>query len=164
MKWREYRDRVRSMEHGSFTSLVFSLFGGLGREATVFYSRLADLLSKSTAPFTPRHFLYCIVVSPCCYFTQPSWPLGAIGLLYILSALLPLLICAWQRLNWVPNIMYLVLILQYCPALMPFCAVGGRKGHDILAQARKKSCLCYSRDIKYLFHVICSKILLLKFV
>ena len=45
-KKREYGDRVRSVEHGSFTPLVFSTFGGLGREATVFYSRLSDLLSK----------------------------------------------------------------------------------------------------------------------
>ena len=34
------------MECGSFTPLVFSTFGGLGREATIFYSRLADVLSK----------------------------------------------------------------------------------------------------------------------
>jgi len=77
MKWkREYEDRVRSVEHGSFTPLVFPTFGGFGREATVFYSRLADLLSnlKSTAPLTPRHFLYCVVIFPSRYFAQPSWP------------------------------------------------------------------------------------------
>jgi len=44
-KKREYGDRIRSVEFASFTPLVFSTFGGLGREATVFYSRLADLLS-----------------------------------------------------------------------------------------------------------------------
>jgi len=42
-KKREYGDRVRSMEHGSFTPLVFSTFSGLGREATVFYSSLIQL-------------------------------------------------------------------------------------------------------------------------
>ena len=42
-KKREYGDRVRSVECGSFTPLVFSTFGGLGRKATIFYSRLADL-------------------------------------------------------------------------------------------------------------------------
>ena len=52
-KKREYGDRVRSVEHGSFTPLVFSTFSGLGREATVFYSRLADLLSKKhSTPYT----------------------------------------------------------------------------------------------------------------
>ena len=52
-KKREYGDRVRSVEHGSFTPLVFSMFGGLGREETVFYSCLADLLSqKHSTPYT----------------------------------------------------------------------------------------------------------------
>ena len=44
-KKREYGDRVRTVECGSFTPLVFSLFGGLGKEATIFYDRLADLLA-----------------------------------------------------------------------------------------------------------------------
>ena len=61
-KKREYRDRV---EHGSFTALVFSTFSGLDREATVLYSRLADLPSKkhSTGPFTPRHFEWCFLLA-----------------------------------------------------------------------------------------------------
>ena len=33
------------MEHGVFTPLVFTSTGGMGREATVFYRRLADLLA-----------------------------------------------------------------------------------------------------------------------
>ena len=33
------------MEHSSFTPLVFSASGGMGHEATVFYKRLASLLS-----------------------------------------------------------------------------------------------------------------------
>ena len=44
-KKRAYADRVRSVESASFTPLVFSTFGGLGREATIFYSRLANLLA-----------------------------------------------------------------------------------------------------------------------
>ena len=44
-KKQEYGDRVRSVESASFTPLVFSTFGGLGREATIFYSRLANLLA-----------------------------------------------------------------------------------------------------------------------
>ena len=36
-----------------FTPLVFSTFGGLGREASIFYSRLADLLaSKHSSDFS----------------------------------------------------------------------------------------------------------------
>ena len=45
-KKREYGDRICSVDCGSFTPLVFSTFGGLGKEATVFYNRLADLLSQ----------------------------------------------------------------------------------------------------------------------
>jgi len=45
-KKREYGDRIRSVECGSFTPLLFSTFGGLGREAVVFYSRLANLVAK----------------------------------------------------------------------------------------------------------------------
>ena len=41
----EYGHRVRDIEHGVFTPLVFSSTGGMGREATVFYRRLADMLA-----------------------------------------------------------------------------------------------------------------------
>ena len=45
-----YGDRVRSVECGAFPPLVFSTFG---REATIFYSCLADLLSKKHGtPYT----------------------------------------------------------------------------------------------------------------
>ena len=44
-KKREYGERVREVEHGVFTPLVLSTTGGLGREATTFYKRLADLIS-----------------------------------------------------------------------------------------------------------------------
>ena len=44
-KKREYGDHVCTVECGSFTPLVFSTFGGLGKEATNFYNRLADLLA-----------------------------------------------------------------------------------------------------------------------
>ena len=41
MKKREYGDRVWEVELASFTPLVFSTTGGMGREGTVFYHRLA---------------------------------------------------------------------------------------------------------------------------
>ena len=44
-KKREYGDRVQSVESASFTPLVFSTFGGLGRETTIFYSCLANLFA-----------------------------------------------------------------------------------------------------------------------
>ena len=45
-KKREYVQRVREVEHGVFTPLVFSTTGGLGHEPTTFYKRLADGLSR----------------------------------------------------------------------------------------------------------------------
>ena len=47
-KKREYGDCVREVEKASFTPLVFETTGGMGREATVFYRRLADLLSHKS--------------------------------------------------------------------------------------------------------------------
>ena len=44
-KKREYGDRIREVESASFTPLVFATTGGRGREATVFYKHLADLVS-----------------------------------------------------------------------------------------------------------------------
>ena len=50
---REYGQQVREVEHGVFTPLVFSTTGGMGREATTFYKRLADGISlKRQHPYT----------------------------------------------------------------------------------------------------------------
>ncbi len=45
MKKREYGDRIREIEHGTFTPLIFSTSGGLSKETTVAYKRNAELLS-----------------------------------------------------------------------------------------------------------------------
>ena len=45
-KKREYGDRIREVESASFTPLVFSTTGGMGREGLTFYRRLAEKLSK----------------------------------------------------------------------------------------------------------------------
>ena len=44
-KKREYGQRVREIEHGVFTPLVFSSSGGMGRECTIFCKRLASMLA-----------------------------------------------------------------------------------------------------------------------
>ena len=44
-KRRAYEERVREVERGSFTPLVFSSLGGMGKAPTVMYRRLANLLS-----------------------------------------------------------------------------------------------------------------------
>ena len=46
IKKREYAQRVQEVEHGVFTPLVLSTTGGMGREATTFYKRLADGISR----------------------------------------------------------------------------------------------------------------------
>ena len=67
MSWRrssEYGDRTCSAEFAWF-ALVFSTFVGLGREATIFHSRLADLLTTKCAISYKRCYLGCTV--PCLF-------------------------------------------------------------------------------------------------
>ena len=45
-KKRSYTERVLQIEHGTFTLLIFSIYGSMGRECRTFYSRLSDLLSE----------------------------------------------------------------------------------------------------------------------
>ena len=42
----EYNEKVLQVDHGTFTPLVFSTYGSMGRECHKFYSRLSDLLSE----------------------------------------------------------------------------------------------------------------------
>ena len=42
-KKRAYGERIREVEHGSFTPLVFTSYGSTGPEATTFYKRVASL-------------------------------------------------------------------------------------------------------------------------
>ena len=44
-KCRQYDQRVREVEHASFSPLVFSTSGGMGRSTMKVYKRLAHLLS-----------------------------------------------------------------------------------------------------------------------
>ena len=44
-KKRHYNTRIMEVDQGSFTPLVFTVAGGIGREGRAFYSRLATLLS-----------------------------------------------------------------------------------------------------------------------
>ena len=44
-KKREYGDKIREVEHASFTPLVFSTTKGLSKETTIAYRRLAELLA-----------------------------------------------------------------------------------------------------------------------
>ena len=44
-KKRFYNKRVLEVEHGSFTPLVLSATGGMGRETKKFYSRLSEMIA-----------------------------------------------------------------------------------------------------------------------
>ena len=43
---RQYEQRVQDVEHATFTPLVMSTSGGMGKAATTFYKRLASMLSE----------------------------------------------------------------------------------------------------------------------
>ena len=45
-KKRHYNDRVNDVENGTFTPLVFSTNGGMGRECNSFFKRLAEMVSE----------------------------------------------------------------------------------------------------------------------
>ena len=45
-KKRFYEQRITEVEHGSFTPLIFSTSGGMGRLAQTFYKRLASLIAE----------------------------------------------------------------------------------------------------------------------
>ena len=44
-KKRSYNERLLQVDHGTFTPLVLSINGGMGRECNMLYSRLSQLLS-----------------------------------------------------------------------------------------------------------------------
>ena len=45
-KKRHYNERVTAVENGTFTPLVFSTTGGMGRECKTFYTRLCQMLAE----------------------------------------------------------------------------------------------------------------------
>ena len=52
-KKRQYDQKIREVEHSTFTPLVLSTTGGMGRAATTFYKRLAAMLSeKRDVPYS----------------------------------------------------------------------------------------------------------------
>ena len=45
-KKRAYNERIMQVEHGSFTPIIVSTFGGMGKEAESFLKRLAQLIAE----------------------------------------------------------------------------------------------------------------------
>ena len=64
-KKKAYEQRVREVEHSTFTPVVLSATGGMGNEETIFYKRLASLLAeKWDTPYsTTLNWLRC----PLCF-------------------------------------------------------------------------------------------------
>ena len=60
-KKRAYEERVREVEHGSFSPLVFSAAGGMGSIASIVYKRLASLLAEKRGNLysSTLHWLRC---------------------------------------------------------------------------------------------------------
>ena len=60
-KKRAYDERIREVEHASFTPLIFSTSGGVGPAATIVYRRLATLIAeKQKQPYSRTlHWLRC---------------------------------------------------------------------------------------------------------
>lgn len=45
-KKRQYEARIREVDHATFTPLVFSVYGGMAPECSVFYKRVASLVAE----------------------------------------------------------------------------------------------------------------------
>ena len=56
-KQRKYEQRIRDVEMGYFTSLVFSTFGGMSTISNIFFKRLASLLADK------KDMSYSVVMS-----------------------------------------------------------------------------------------------------
>ena len=71
-KKREYEERVREIEHGSFSPLVFSTAGGMGPIATTVYKRIASLIAdKRQEPYSTT-LLVAMQTKFFHYFAQQS--------------------------------------------------------------------------------------------
>ena len=67
-KKRQYNQRIVEVENGSFTPVVFSAFGGCGRETQHFLSFLAEKLArkkKLETPIASRDFLRSAAITSC---------------------------------------------------------------------------------------------------
>ena len=43
---KNYNERILEVEHSSFTPIVMSAYGGIGKEGSKFFNRLAELLAE----------------------------------------------------------------------------------------------------------------------
>ena len=69
-KKRHYNERILQVENGSFTPLVFSIYGGMARKCQMFYSRLADLLAEKKK--ISKSIISSWIRTKLCYALQKS--------------------------------------------------------------------------------------------
>merc|ERR1712002_1096681 len=53
-KRRSYEERVINVEHGSFTPLIFTVAGGMGKQAQKVYSNIADIIADARCQLKSR--------------------------------------------------------------------------------------------------------------
>ena len=87
---RAYEQRVREIEHSSFTPLSMSLTRGLGKASTVSYKRLVSTLpSKHDQPYSSIiAWIRCALTF--CLYTHPSNVLEVIDLLVVMQLVPPI--------------------------------------------------------------------------
>ena len=103
MKKRAYEQRIREVEHGSFTPLVFSATGGMGDAAKIFYKRLVSMIAeKSGSPYSTTLVWLRTRLSFSLLYAQQSSVFGGLGpqegVLVVVNFLL-----VWNLLQWRPD-------------------------------------------------------------
>ena len=66
-KKKQYKERILQVKHGTFTALVISATGGMGRESRKFYALLSEVISKK------RKGNYAFIAS---WIRRKSFPLA----------------------------------------------------------------------------------------
>ena len=71
-KKKNYNERILEVEHGSFTPIVMSAYGGIGKEGNKFFNRLAELLAEKKnqqlpvmASWISRQLIFALINSIC---------------------------------------------------------------------------------------------------
>ena len=71
-KKKQYNERIMQVEHGTFTPLVMSASGGMGRESRKFYARLSEMIAEKrkesyafVASWIRRKISFALINSVC---------------------------------------------------------------------------------------------------
>ena len=85
-KKKNYNECILEVEHGSFTPIVMSAYGGIGKEGNKFYNRLAELLAEKKnqqlsvmTSWIRRKLIFALINSTCmcirgsCRVFQKIW-------------------------------------------------------------------------------------------